>query len=235
MAGSALSGTVTASAAFAGRRSDRAFYAGMALVLAVVMFAGFAPTFFARGLFFAAPPLSAAVRAHGILGTAWIVLFAMQTLLVASGRERVHRRLGAAGALLAIAMLAQGAVVIAGFERGHTGESTRALAVHLFANGAPLALFGAFSIAALVLRHHAAVHKRLMLLAAVVLLPPATGRLFGYLDAAWLASPTYAVAAFANAAYDALTRRRVHPVSLWGGVLLVAVDLATTGMLAALE
>jgi hypothetical protein len=72
-----------------------------------------------------------------------------------------------------------------------------------------------------------------MLLAAVVLLPPATGRLFGPLDFAWLNLPIYVAAAAANTIYDIVTRGRPRVWSAVPAAALVAIDVTTTWWLAA--
>jgi hypothetical protein len=214
-------------------RSDRAFYSTMALVIAALAAAGFAPTFYARGSLTDLPPLPLAVAMHGVAGTAWVLLFAAQAGLIAAHRVRWHRRVGVLGAALSAAFVASGAVVIAGLERTHIGESGAMLAAHLFTNVAPLTAFAMFVAAALWQRAVPTSHKRLMLLAAIVLTPPAIGRLFGYLDLTSLNLLSYSMLAFANALYDTWTRGRPHLVSLLGAALLIAIDVTTTLWLAA--
>jgi hypothetical protein len=212
---------------------DRAFYLAMALVLVALAAAGFAPTFYARSSLSGLPPLPLAVALHGVAGTAWVALFAIQAGLIASRRVLWHRRLGALGAVLAIAFVASGIAVIAGLERSHAGESRATFAAHLFTNGAPLTAFALFVAAAVWQRGVAASHKRLMLLAAIVLTPPAIGRLFAYLDVTQLNLLAYASLALANAVYDTASRGRPHAVSLLGATALVAIDVTTTQWLAA--
>jgi len=211
---------------------DRRFYSAMAALVVVAIVAGFAPTFFARGVFFELPPLTPAVRLHGLLGTVWVALFAVQTWLVAAGRRAWHRSLGPIGVIVAVGFVASGVLVVRALEQSHGSEAGATLAAHLFTNGAPLAAFAVFVVAGVLQRHVAARHKRFMLLAAVVLLPPAVGRLFGPLGVAYLNLPVYACAAFANVAYDLWSRRGPHPVSLCGATALLAIDVATTWWLA---
>ena len=94
--------------------TDRVFYSATALALALAVLVGFAPTFYLRS-YFGAPvsitgmtTLSALTQAHGIIFTAWVLLFVVQTALVASRNVAVHRKLGLAGAGLAAAMVAVG-------------------------------------------------------------------------------------------------------------------------------
>jgi phosphatidylserine synthase len=90
-----------------GARYDRQFYTGMAIAAAVVVFVGFAPTYFLRDRY-QTTPLPTYLHAHGFLFTMWIALFVAQTLLVAVRRTNVHRRLGWAVATLAVVMVVVG-------------------------------------------------------------------------------------------------------------------------------
>lgn len=212
---------------------DHKFYPAMATVLAVLVFAGFTPSFYARGWSGGAAPLASPVFLHGVAGTMFVLVFAVQSWLVAFGRISWHRRLGVAGALLAALFLASGIVVTLNLERGHVFDSARVLAAHVWTNAAPLAAFALLVSAGVWQRQAAARHKRLMLLAAVVLLPPATGRLLGPLDLAWLNLPIYVSAAAANAVYDFATRGQPHVLSVVPAAALVAIDITTTWWLAA--
>ena len=152
---------------------DRLFYGGMALALGLTVLAGFASTYYLR-FFGGGPratltggPFTALVHVHGALFTAWVLLFIVQTALVASRRVAVHRRLGLAGAALAAAMVVAGTLIaIATAARGSAPpgvDPLAFLAIPLF----DMVLFGGFVTAALVLRRDKETHKRLMLLAYV--------------------------------------------------------------------
>jgi hypothetical protein len=212
---------------------DRQFYLAMAIVLSVLVFAGFTPSFYARDWSSDAAPLALPVLLHGLAGTLFVLVFAVQSWLIAVRRLPWHRNLGVVGALLAAVFVGSGIAVTANLEQGHVGESTRVLAAHLWTNVAPLTAFALLIAAGVWQRFVPPRHKRLMLLAAVVLLPPATGRLFGPHDLAWLNLPVYVCAAAANSVYDVITRGRPHAISLLGGAALVAIDVTTTWWLAA--
>jgi hypothetical protein len=197
------------------------------------VFAGFTPSFYARDWSSDALPLATAAVLHGIAGTLFVVVFAVQSWLIAAGRESLHRRLGVVGAALAGAFVLSGVAVTVNLERSHVAESARVLAAHVWTNAAPLAAFAVLIAAGIWQRRVGVRHKRLMLLAAVVLLPPATGRLFGPLDLAWLNLPVYVCAAAANSVYDLFTRGRPHASTLLPALALVAIDLVTTAWLAA--
>jgi hypothetical protein len=210
---------------------DRKFYPAMAAVIGLVVLAGFTPSFYARPGELG--PLAPAVLLHGLAGTLFVLAFVAQSWLVAAGREPWHRRLGSGGAVLAAAFALTGAAVTVRLEQSHAFDSARVLAAHVWTNAAPLAAFAVLVAAGIWQRRVPARHKRLMLLAAVVLLPPASARLLGPLELAWLNLPLYACAAFANAVYDVVTRGRPHPLSVWPAAALVAIDVTTTRWLAA--
>jgi hypothetical protein len=213
-------------------RLEHAFYSGFGVVLVALVAAGFGPTFFVRDVSVAGPlPWPALV--HGIAGTAWVLMFAAQTALVATRRVAWHRRAGWALAAVTAAFIASGALVIAALERSHGAEPLAWRAPHFFTNGAPLTVFALLVAAGVWQRSRAARHKRLMLLAAIVLAPPAIGRLFAELGLGELNLAAYAALAFANAVYDWLAYGRPHAISLLGGASLVAIDAVTTVWLAA--
>src|SRR5262252_10325356 len=87
------------------RTSDRAFYTGMAVAAAFAVALGFSRTYYLR-THFQATPLDIEFHVHGLVFSAWIALFVAQTSLVAAGRTGWHRKLGWAGACLAVLMIA---------------------------------------------------------------------------------------------------------------------------------
>jgi len=79
-------------------------YVYLAYACAMIAFAGFTPTYWAplaTRSFTGAPIL----HLHGLLFSAWMVFFIVQTTLVATGRIERHRMLGLLGVSLATAML----------------------------------------------------------------------------------------------------------------------------------
>lgn len=207
---------------------DRLFYSSMAVAMALTVLIGFAPTYYLR-LFTGAPavtisgaPVSALAHLHAILFSGWVLLFIVQTALVASHRVAVHRRLGIFGALLAAAMVVVGTrAAIAAAARGSAPPGADPLAF-LAIPLADMVLFPIFVGAALWQRRQKETHKRLMLLAYISIIAAAVARLPGLLPLGPLVFFGLAfVFLFLGVIYDLLTRRRVHAVYLWGGALLV--------------
>jgi hypothetical protein len=140
---------------------------------------------------------------------------------------------GCAALAVAGAFVVTGGFVVRALERGHSFDTGEVSAAHLFTNVAPLTVFAVLVACGIWQRRAPARHKRLMLLAAVVLLPPGIGRLFGQLGIDGLNLSVYAAFAFAPVVYDLAARRRAEWVSVVGAVVLVAIDLVTTSWLAA--
>jgi hypothetical protein len=212
---------------------EHRFFVATALAVALLIFAGFTPSFFARGMHGELPPLSPLVVAHGVLGTVWVGLFVVQACLAAAERFAWHRRLGCVALAAAVAFVVTGGFVVRALERGHSFDTAEVFAAHLFTNAAPLTAFAVLVVCGIWQRRAPAKHRRLMLLAAVVLLPPGIGRLFAQLGIDGLNLPVYAAFAFASVVYDLAVSRRLEWVGVVGAVVLVAIDLVTTSWLAA--
>ncbi len=216
--------------------ASRTFYLYMALACAAVAFAGFAPTYFFRA-FSDLPPLSLPAHIHGAVFSAWMLLVVAQAGLVRADRSSVHRRLGMLGAALAVLMLWAGTVaalgVVVRFEA--TGLRPLGLAPIAFLSTqlGMLLQFAVFVALALAFRRRPEVHKRLMLLATISLLPPAVARFhlenhgvnFPYMSTL-LAYSLVAVAI----AYDFVRTRRVHAAYVYGGLAMLAWMLARSAI-----
>src|SRR3954452_21099708 len=67
------------------------FFLGAAIVMPIVIIAGFSTQLaMARSTFYS-PPL---VHAHAIMFMGWVTIYLLQNVLAASGRMALHRRLG---------------------------------------------------------------------------------------------------------------------------------------------
>src|SRR3954471_16425304 len=92
---------------------DRRFFTGIALAILATVFLGFAPSYYLKLVFGApgvsgVPVLSPLMHVHGMIFTAWVVVFVVQTRLVAGRRLALHRRIGYGAAGLAVAMVVVG-------------------------------------------------------------------------------------------------------------------------------
>jgi hypothetical protein len=202
--------------------ADRRFFLTIAIAIALVVFAGFAPTYYLRG-FFHAEPLPSVFQVHGLVFTAWVVLFVVQVGLVSARRTDIHRKLGVAGGVLAVLMLVVGyRAAIAAAARGFSTPGLPPPLVFLAVPMFDLVVFPCLVGAALVLRRNPAAHKRLMLLSMLAVITAAIARLPGVLP---FGPPAFFgltdLFLLAGIAYDKWTRGRVHPAYIWGGLFLV--------------
>ena len=200
------------------------FYVAVAAILAVIVFAGFARTFFLNSVF-AHRDLGTLRIVHGIIFSLWLVLLIAQTFLVAAKRTDIHRRLGVLGAVLAGLMILVG--IMMAIHAAKYGFQTPGLPPPLIFLVVPffdIVVFTILIAAAFLYRGKPDIHKRLMILATISILPPALARI----PIAWIAN-TLPVSAFLLGdvvllgciAYDIALHRRLHRAWLWGGLLVV--------------
>jgi hypothetical protein len=91
-------------------RFEKFFFPGMAVLILVTVFLGFARSYYLAGVF-KAVPLPPLLHIHGAVLTSWALLLIVQTSLVATGRVDLHRRLGLLGFCLACLLVFFGLLV----------------------------------------------------------------------------------------------------------------------------
>jgi hypothetical protein len=216
---------VTGHAGVAGRRRERVFYTGMAVAFIITVFAGFARTYYLRP-YFGTPPLTPLLHLHGVVFTSWLVLFVVQATLVAARRVNVHRRLGIVGAAVAVLMVLIGsATAIIRAKLVEVPPGGPSPLVFLTIPLGDMLVFASLVGAGFYFRRRGDVHKRLMLLATISILPAATARLpFAFIQqvgplAFFGLADLFIVPCLI---YDLAARGRVHRATAWGGLLIVA-------------
>jgi hypothetical protein len=206
-------------------RRNRFFYVAMTVTAAAIVFAGFARTYYLKHLF-ANAPIVPLVHLHGFLFTSWIVLLFTQVTLVAAHRTDLHRRLGVLGGILASLMVIVGPMTaIAAAKRGFVVPGGPPPLVFLTIPFFDIVVFAILVGCALYFRRRPEIHKRLMLVATIAILPPAIARLpFAFI----LANGPVAFFGLADLillaciGYDSIVHRRLHSAFLWSGLLLIA-------------
>lgn len=161
------------------RAFDRRLYMAVAILFSVIVLIGFGRTYYLKVVFDPTPLPSLLVHLHGLLMSAWVVLFMIQVRLIAAREVRIHQRLGWATVGVAVLILVVGlatAVRAAKYGSRSTppGIAPQAfMVVPLF----DLLMFVVLLGGAIYYRRKAAEHKRLMLLTAINFLPPAIARI----------------------------------------------------------
>jgi hypothetical protein len=212
--------------------AERRFYSRMALFMILLVFLGFAPSFYLRGI---VPPyprpnptLPLPVLLHGGLFTIWMLLVVAQTQLVAAGRRDMHMKLGMLTVLIAIALIPVMYLTAVGqVARANQPPFTDPLTWTII----PLAVILPFAILiwqGWAHRRNAQWHKRLMLSAAIVIVAgPAIGRLpiappiLGGFTFVLILGLALFVPLFV---WDRRTQGHVHPAT-WLGFTMLALSV----------
>src|SRR5262245_44514106 len=158
------------------RREERFFYLGMATAIAATVVLGFSRSVFLRPWFqdfaHAHAPAEPWFYVHGAVFLLWVGLFATQVALMTTGRPALHRRLGTVSFVLVPVMVFFGTVGALIAARRPTGffdvadPPLQFLAKPLL----DMVMFAVLAGGAIAWRRVSQTHKRLMLLATIVLL-----------------------------------------------------------------
>jgi len=205
------------------RQRERLFYFAMCLAIAITVFAGFAKTFFLRP-YFHPEPLVPLLILHGVIFTSWIVLLMVQTILIARRRVRLHRYLGVAGVVLAALVVLVGTTTAILRTDLNGPPGTPSPLTFLTIPLGDMLVFGILAGCAFWFRQRPDIHKRLIILATIAVLPAAVARL--PLRFIFRINPLafYAVTdlfMIPCLIYDFATRGRPHRATVFGSLLLV--------------
>jgi hypothetical protein len=197
------------------QKGERFFFIGGLLLTAIVV-AGFLPPVFLRPNGVLSAPLL--YHVHGLVFLSWFLLFSCQAKLILGQNKKLHRRLGQSSLLVATAMVVLGYFMIrAAFrnpEFSIAGNGPIATVMY------PVTDILNFSIAfalGYMNRTNGVAHKRLMLLAGILILDPAIARLIETIGAPFPLIPIIELCLFAALiGYDFLKLGRPHWTSLLG-------------------
>lgn len=205
-------------------KSERLFYAGMAWAMLLAVLIGFGPTYYWIPVTGGGRPITPLTHLHGLVFSAWILLFVTQASLVAAGNVRLHMRLGLVGMGLVVVMVIVAALTaLSAAARGSAPpgmDPLSWLAIPLIDIPVFAGLFGA----ALANRRRPQVHKRLMLIGMIGMMSPAFGRM------PWPEAIVGPVTIFgipdllliALIGWDIASSRRIHLVTIIGASVLIA-------------
>lgn len=196
------------------------FFLSMAAVLMLVTLLGFARTFYLQPLT-SEPPLSRALVLHGTAWTAWFSLLLLQTFLVRERRVHLHRTLGAAGGIVALAAVLASAWILAVRDAPYVETAPG----RGFGNLMSLVAFALCVGAGLWYRRRLQVHRRLVLAGSIVVVAPALSRIF--YQPAGASGPATVVATLLLLAsllvHDVFRNRRPHAASVAALALIFGV------------
>jgi hypothetical protein len=212
------------------RKFERLFFGGMVILLCVIVYVGFARSYYAAGM--ALPHSSTILRVHAAVFTLWLLVLVLQSALISVQRIAWHRTVGTVAFLLPPLMLLLG--VRAALDMFQRGESIPGLDP-VASLALPLINISAFSIliiGAWRARRLPADHKRLILFATICLSVAALNRLgrfpwnrnlwnhFG-LNVGGGTAVYIGILCFSVAAYDFISMGRIHPSTAWAAPVAV--------------
>jgi hypothetical protein len=198
----------------------------MALISAALVL-GFAQSVFFRPWF---PDVKTAPETyfyfHGLVMFAWMALFTTQVALIATRKPATHRMLGIVGIAMIPLMTVSGligAAITGGRFASATVPAPIADVEFMGLLCTIIFVFAAFAGLALAWRRDLQSHKRLMLLAAIVLVEVAVFRWpFEFVQGNAIVSfLTVAVLLMPIVVWDFISRGSLHPVTLWGGAAFI--------------
>ena len=198
------------------------FFTFLGLLLTTIVIFGFGAS--ARALPDGPASLPMLYHIHGFIFLAWFVFFTVQASLIRNQRPELHITLGHLSVILAVSMLITGFLMMRSAYNAPSfsiGSNSRDASMMF-----PLTDLINFSIAfmlGLFNRRNPVAHKRLMLLAGILLLDPAVARLVEAIGAPFLFIPIIELGLFAALLnYDRVRLKRPHWTSLLGLSLFFA-------------
>jgi hypothetical protein len=126
------------------------------------------------------PPIRTLIIVHGISLTAWVLVFLVQSVLIATGNRRVHIMLGRIAAVLAGFIVVSGFWFnLASFRLAPPGFVVWTLTMKQFMilGFYTLAMFAGFVSVGLWYRKRPEIHRPMMLLATLSIMSPAIARI----------------------------------------------------------
>jgi uncharacterized membrane protein YozB (DUF420 family) len=207
------------------------FFLAMSAISAGIIFLGFAPSFYLKSVIHAPPPLSPMSITHGVVFTAWTLLFLTQAAFIAYRKPAPHRQLGILGVILFGVVLTLGyATAINAGQLGHAPPGSPPplafMALPLIGITGTLVIFGV----AVWNRRRSDWHKRLMLVSLFTFTSPAVGRLTipaGVPEHATAIALTVAeLLLVAAMVHDYRTNKRVHPAYWFSAIVMLTVQLS---------
>jgi hypothetical protein len=208
------------------------FFRRMALVMAIIIAAGFTFQVAMGRSTFAARPL---VHVHALVFFGWVALFLTQIWLVRAGDIARHRLLGRVGAVWVVAMVIMGIAITVDVTQRGIAPFFFQPQHFLVANPLGVLCFAGITAAAIVKRRESDWHRRLHLSALALLMGPAFGRLLPMpfmipyaFEAAGIAGFVFIIVGMMR---DWRVLGRVHAAWAWG-LAVGAVWLTVSGPIA---
>jgi hypothetical protein len=207
-------------------RFEKFFFSGMAVLILVAVFVGFARTYYLAGVF-KAEPVPPLLHIHGAVFSSWVLLLILQASLVATGRVDLHRRLGLLGFCLACLLVILGLLVatnamVRHFDAAEASHMQMEMRAFYAFQTCDMLIFSTLIYFAFRNRFNPPAHKRLILIATIALLDAAFGRWPIGLVSEHFQFGCYALLLILIG-HDLWSTRKIHLATLWAGAFFVTL------------
>ena len=224
--GGDIMATGTVSAATVVQWEHRFFFIS-ACVMTFVLLAGFSTNILLHRSSFAAPIL---YHVHAVTFFGWVLLYLLQTGLVATGSTRLHKQLGWVALAWVPVMVILGMAITISVIRAYGGPFFFARDEFLIGNPVGILTFAAIVLWAIRMRRRTDWHSRLMLCAMASITGPGFGRLLPLpllMPMAWVISAVVFPALFILAGMWRDKRRAglIHPAYIWSLALIFGTQI----------
>lgn len=201
----------------------RPFTLAMMIFISVLILYGFSHTVEADVINPAEPP-PMILYVHVAVFLGWLVMVLTQTALVWTRNTRLHMKLGWFGLGFAVLMVVVGLATTVIMGHQHVLHDGPIGAMFVYRPFEDIVFFGTLFGLAIYWRKRPDVHRRLMLLAAIIVTPPAISRIpwVHSLSVVYIGTDLLIAVAVLH---DLLTIKRVHPVYRWASPIIAAGQL----------
>lgn len=207
---------------------DERFFLRAAIVMAIVVVAGFATQYLAGRSTFGAP-IRVHIQAFFFMG--WVAIYLLQNVFAATDRMALHRRLGWVAAFWIVPMMVMGCVVTVAMVRAGRAPFFFRPLQFLILDPMTVFTFAALTIAAVRMRRRTEWHRRLHFCGMSMLITPAISRLLPLpLLQPWAWEATFALCLlfpFAGVVADMRRSGHAHPAWRYGIATMIAAVVLT--------
>jgi len=198
----------------------RSFHLSLMVFISALVLYGFSHTVDAD-VFHPEQPQPLILYIHAMVFTIWLFLLVLQTALVTVRNPQLHRRLGWLGLGFGVLMLIVGTATILVMGKIRVERLGPEAGMFIYRPIEDILFFGTAFGLAIYWRKRPDLHRRLIVLAACALTPPAIARIpiVHSLSMVYLGTDLLVLAAILH---DLVTLGRVHPVYRWGLAVGVA-------------
>lgn len=211
-------------------KSQLTFFTAMAVLGIIAILVGFLKTFIIP-ITSGTKTWPIAIYAHAIFVFSWVLIFLTQSLLIQNRKYKTHMIIGWLGAFIALgAAISIIPAALFQIDRELKEGLGQAAISPLIGSLTSATMFLTLVTSGVVYRKKSQTHKRLMLLATILLIWPAWFRWRHYFPSVerpdiWFAvvlADSLFIVAFI---WDWLNNKRIHPVLLYGGLFIIAENI----------